>query len=210
MAVLDGKLYAVGGESDEDFLSSVERYYPALNAWETVAPMGTTAWFFFRVRPPPMPSDGQPRAFVLAEHPQHGLLLLRSPGKPKKGKPAHYQLPGGRVDATDALPAAAAARELLEETGLRVLPARLVRIRVDGVVQRSYFHLQLADADAASVLGGDTAPLSGVLHFRTSTTPTTLSRTSTRRPMRSRSTAAARTASPSKCSGRAGDGREGP
>ena len=108
-----------------------------------------------------MPSDGQPRAFVLAEHPQHGLLLLRSPGKPKKGKPAHYQLPGGRVDATDASPAAAAARELLEETGLRVLPARLVRIRVDGVVQRSYFHLQLADADAASVLGGDTAPLSG-------------------------------------------------
>ena len=40
VAVLDGKLYAVGGDSDDGFLSSVERYDPALNAWETVAPMG--------------------------------------------------------------------------------------------------------------------------------------------------------------------------
>ena len=40
MAVLDGKLYAVGGGNDDDgYLSSVERYDPALDAWEAVAPM---------------------------------------------------------------------------------------------------------------------------------------------------------------------------
>ena len=40
MAVLDGNLYAVGGWNDDDgFLSSVERYDPATNAWEAVAPM---------------------------------------------------------------------------------------------------------------------------------------------------------------------------
>ena len=38
--MLDGKLYAVGGDSRVGSLSSVERYDPALNAWETVAPMG--------------------------------------------------------------------------------------------------------------------------------------------------------------------------
>jgi len=41
MAVLDGKLYAVGGELDDDFLSSVERYDPAANTWEAVAPLAT-------------------------------------------------------------------------------------------------------------------------------------------------------------------------
>ena len=40
MAVLDGKLYAAGGENDDDgALSSVERYDSALDAWEAVAPM---------------------------------------------------------------------------------------------------------------------------------------------------------------------------
>ena len=40
VAVLDGKLYAVGGYSNDDgILSSVERYDPAANAWEEVAPM---------------------------------------------------------------------------------------------------------------------------------------------------------------------------
>ena len=38
VGVLDGKLYAVGGFCDS-FLGSVERYDPALNAWEAVAPM---------------------------------------------------------------------------------------------------------------------------------------------------------------------------
>ena len=42
VAVLDGKLYAVGGYNDDDgFLSSVERYDPATNAWEAVTPMAT-------------------------------------------------------------------------------------------------------------------------------------------------------------------------
>ena len=42
MAVLDGKLYAVGGFNG-DHLSSVERYDSAENAWEAVAapPMAT-------------------------------------------------------------------------------------------------------------------------------------------------------------------------
>ena len=38
VAVLDGKLYAVG-RYDDGFLSSVERYDPAAGAWEAVAPL---------------------------------------------------------------------------------------------------------------------------------------------------------------------------
>ena len=42
VAVLDGKLYAVGGYSDDGgVLSSVERYDPATNAGEAVAPMAS-------------------------------------------------------------------------------------------------------------------------------------------------------------------------
>ena len=43
VAVLDGKLYAVGGHDDNggDDLSSVERYDPAVDAWEAVAPMAS-------------------------------------------------------------------------------------------------------------------------------------------------------------------------
>ena len=45
VAVLDGKLYAVGGQNDEeeedgDIGCLVERYDPALEVWEAVAPMG--------------------------------------------------------------------------------------------------------------------------------------------------------------------------
>ena len=40
VAVLDGKLYAVGGYgAGGGRLSSVERFDPALNVWEAVAPM---------------------------------------------------------------------------------------------------------------------------------------------------------------------------
>ena len=40
MAVLDGKPYAVSGSNEDDgYLSSVERYDPATDAWEAVAPM---------------------------------------------------------------------------------------------------------------------------------------------------------------------------
>ena len=49
VAVLDGKLYAAGGYSgDGSYLSSVERYDPATNAWEAVAPL-TLARFGARV-----------------------------------------------------------------------------------------------------------------------------------------------------------------
>ena len=41
MAVLDGRLYAVGGHNGTERLNSVERYDPATDTWEAVAPMGT-------------------------------------------------------------------------------------------------------------------------------------------------------------------------
>ena len=45
VAVLEGKLYAVGGLQRNGiwtgFSPSVERYDPAANAWEEVAPMAT-------------------------------------------------------------------------------------------------------------------------------------------------------------------------
>ena len=40
VAALDGKLYAVGGRgAGHNLLSSAERYDPAENAWEAVAPL---------------------------------------------------------------------------------------------------------------------------------------------------------------------------
>ena len=53
VAVLDGKLYALGGcmcDNDEDgllYLNSMERYDLATNAWEAMAsPMATERAFF--------------------------------------------------------------------------------------------------------------------------------------------------------------------
>ena len=40
-AVVDGKLYVMGGFDVPNRLSSVEQYDPAKNAWEAVAPMST-------------------------------------------------------------------------------------------------------------------------------------------------------------------------
>jgi kelch-like protein 17 (actinfilin)/kelch-like protein 20 len=40
-AAVDGKLYVMGGFDGQNRLSSVERYDPATNAWEAVAPMST-------------------------------------------------------------------------------------------------------------------------------------------------------------------------
>ena len=37
MAVLDGKLYVVGGFSNGQWLSSVERYDPATDQWEELS-----------------------------------------------------------------------------------------------------------------------------------------------------------------------------
>mmetsp|Transcript_12185 Transcript_12185/g.39712 ORF Transcript_12185/g.39712 Transcript_12185/m.39712 type:complete len:136 (+) Transcript_12185:35-442(+) len=47
VAVLDGKLYAVGGFgfNNGHFLTSVERYDPATNAWEAAAPLTTARSF---------------------------------------------------------------------------------------------------------------------------------------------------------------------
>jgi ADP-ribose pyrophosphatase YjhB (NUDIX family) len=82
--------------------------------------------------------------------------------KKKKGKPAHYQLPGGKVDTHEvaqhgAVGAAriAAARELWEETGIDVRTAlhRLLPVPVLGsehLKGRRYFALALTDADAVS------------------------------------------------------------
>ena len=39
-AVIEGKLYAVGGKGDGGPSDSVERYDPAANTWEVMAPMG--------------------------------------------------------------------------------------------------------------------------------------------------------------------------
>ena len=45
IAVLEGKLYAVGGVSDDDDgpIDTVERYDPAADVWEAVAPPLATA-----------------------------------------------------------------------------------------------------------------------------------------------------------------------
>ena len=40
-AVIDGKLYAIGGHNSTGYLDSVERYDPSTNTWEAVAAMGT-------------------------------------------------------------------------------------------------------------------------------------------------------------------------
>ena len=97
----------------------------------------------------------QHRAFVIAFHRDLGVLLLRAH---KKRKGDHYQLPGGRVDAAEIEThglepsfAHAAARELFEETGLRVDRARLAPVR-DGAGRpldmsgRRFFVLELGDA----------------------------------------------------------------
>ena len=56
MAALEGKLFVVGGRIEEDEVvpldvvtpaHSVERYNPASNAWEEVAPMATARAFPF-------------------------------------------------------------------------------------------------------------------------------------------------------------------
>ena len=45
VAVLDGRLYAVGGYGENEALCSLERYDPVTNAWEAAAPLTTARSF---------------------------------------------------------------------------------------------------------------------------------------------------------------------
>ena len=89
------------------------------------------------------------RSFIFAIHPTHGLLLLRAY---KKKKGTHHQVPGGRVNAEELqyedAHRRAAARELREETGIAIEPARLKDTAVRRK-NREYFFLELRDADGA-------------------------------------------------------------
>ena len=104
------------------------------------------------------------RAFLFAQHPIHGLLLLYC--SRKKNKSPHFQAPGGHVDKEDfdealirlqdttasssypLLTSACkigAARELYEETGIdlrndlaRLQPVQLQKVKKDGSVATTY------------------------------------------------------------------------
>mmetsp|Transcript_7668 Transcript_7668/g.13444 ORF Transcript_7668/g.13444 Transcript_7668/m.13444 type:complete len:202 (-) Transcript_7668:909-1514(-) len=97
------------------------------------------------------------KAFVFAQHKRFGLLVLKA-FKARKG--LHGQLPGGKVDETDADAKAGLARELFEETGIDVRQ-HLERLHPvlfphgDNMYRkRYYFKLELFDSDAV----GDKKP----------------------------------------------------
>lgn len=91
------------------------------------------------------------RAFVIARHEDNGYLVLKG-FKNRKG--LHGQLPGGKIDGSDASAAAGAARELFEETGVDVR-SELDRLELasfsdgsDALKRRQFFRLRLTAADA--------------------------------------------------------------
>ena len=53
------------------------------------------------------------------------ILLIKRANQPYQG---HYALPGGFVDTTDLSIPEAASRELLEETGVQILPKELALV----------------------------------------------------------------------------------
>ncbi len=87
------------------------------------------------------------------------LLLVRRGHEPAKGS---WSVPGGRVEAHESDPVAT-AREVLEETGLRVQVGRLVgtveRTAPGGGVYviRDYLCRPAPGSDAGAVRGGDDA-----------------------------------------------------
>ena len=116
------------------------------------------------------------RAFVIAMHREHGVLLLQAE-KRKKG--VHFQLPGGRIDkqevdqygnSLEGAQRAAAARELFEETGIDLRgesSSRLIRLDFPESLQssignrRCFFFLDLCDEDAPSADHDSQRPITG-------------------------------------------------
>ncbi|HEX6954448.1 MAG TPA: NUDIX domain-containing protein [Agromyces sp.] len=90
-------------------------------------------------------------AGAVVTDPQGRVLLVRRARDPQRGR---WSVPGGRVEPGESLEQAA-AREVLEETGLRVeLAGELWSVRIPAGPGREY---QVHDF-AATVAGGDLAP----------------------------------------------------
>lgn len=68
----------------------------------------------------------------MTEQPTVACVLLRKGddvlGSARKNDPNDYGLPGGKLEAFDVDPKAGAIRELLQETGVRVLAEDLVEV----------------------------------------------------------------------------------
>eukprot|EP00038_Savillea_parva_P013985 m.213620 g.213620 ORF g.213620 m.213620 type:complete len:160 (-) comp26744_c0_seq1:121-600(-) len=91
----------------------------------------------------------QLRAFVIARY-HTGVLLIRGRELAKADKPAHWQLPGGRVDP-DSTPLATAVDEFHEETGIWIDKERLQPVLNPEVYGgRHFFIVNLTDADSVS------------------------------------------------------------
>ena len=87
------------------------------------------------------------------------LLVLRRDDIPTINWPGMWDLPGGAREG-DESPQACARRELLEETGLRLDPARLGAAHARELPHKPgragwYFHAEITPAEAASAVLGD-------------------------------------------------------
>lgn len=97
------------------------------------------------------PVDVVPAASAVITDSDGRVLLVRRGNDPQRGR---WSVPGGRVEAGESL-RQAAAREALEETGLRVTIGReLWRVRVPAADGREYD----VHGFAADVIGGALAP----------------------------------------------------
>jgi 8-oxo-dGTP diphosphatase len=87
------------------------------------------------------------------------LLLGRRAAEPGRGR---WDIPGGFLEPWE-LPAAAAAREVAEETGLVVRPTTLVTVVLDTYADRDY---TLNLYYLAEVVGGDERPADDLAELR--------------------------------------------